>query len=82
MRLLLLLAELLAIGIASLLAGRLLPDPWRGRVQNTLKAIYQADPATWNTAVGVAAAPITGSYVGGIPYAPFRSGGGSRAPQK
>jgi len=44
-------------------------------VQNTLKAIYQADPATWNTAVGIAADPITGSYVGGIPYAPFRDGG-------
>jgi hypothetical protein len=44
-------------------------------VQNTLKAIYQADPATWNQAVGIAADPITGAYVGGIPYEPFREGG-------
>jgi subtilase family protein/flagellar hook capping protein FlgD len=44
-------------------------------VQNTLKAIYQADPATWSQAVGIAADPITGSYLGGIPYQPFRSGG-------
>jgi arylsulfatase A-like enzyme/uncharacterized membrane protein YbhN (UPF0104 family) len=38
MRLVLLLAELLALGAASLLAGRLLAPPWRGRVQNALKA--------------------------------------------
>jgi arylsulfatase A-like enzyme/uncharacterized membrane protein YbhN (UPF0104 family) len=38
MRLLLLLGELLAVGIAALLAGRLLRDPWRGRVHNALKA--------------------------------------------
>ena len=44
-------------------------------VQNTLKAVYQADPATWSQAVGIAADPITGSYVGGIPYSPFREGG-------
>ncbi|MGH7729870.1 MAG: FlgD immunoglobulin-like domain containing protein, partial [Candidatus Eiseniibacteriota bacterium] len=44
-------------------------------VQSTLKAIYQADPATWSQAVGIAGDPITGSYVGGIPYTPFRSGG-------
>lgn len=47
----------------------------RSWVQNTLKAIYQADPATWSQAVGVAGDPITGGYVGGIPYVPFRSGG-------
>ncbi|HKQ57286.1 MAG TPA: S8 family serine peptidase [Candidatus Eisenbacteria bacterium] len=44
-------------------------------VQNTLKAIYQADPATWSQAVGIAGDPITGSYVAGIPYQPFREGG-------
>jgi len=38
MRLVLLLGELLAIVVAALLAGRLLSDPWRGRVQNVLKA--------------------------------------------
>jgi arylsulfatase A-like enzyme/uncharacterized membrane protein YbhN (UPF0104 family) len=38
MRLVLLLGELLAIGVAALLAGRLLESPWRGRVQNALKA--------------------------------------------
>jgi len=38
MRLLLLLGELLVIGGAALLAGRLLREPWRGRVQNVLKA--------------------------------------------
>ncbi len=44
-------------------------------VQNTLRAIYQADPATWSRAVGIASDPITGGYVAGIPYTPFRSGG-------
>jgi hypothetical protein len=44
-------------------------------VQNTLKAIFQTDPATWNQANGIAGDPITGAYVGGIPYTPFRDGG-------
>ncbi len=38
MRLVLLLGELLVIGVAWLLAGRWIGEPWRGRVQNTLKA--------------------------------------------
>jgi arylsulfatase A-like enzyme/uncharacterized membrane protein YbhN (UPF0104 family) len=38
MRLVLLLGELLAVGIAWFLAGRLLDPPWRDRVQNGLKA--------------------------------------------
>jgi subtilase family protein len=44
-------------------------------VQNTLRAIYQNDPATWSSAVGIAGDPISGSYVSGIPYTPIRSGG-------
>ena len=38
MRLVLLLAELLGVGVAWALSGRLLSEPWRGRVQNVLKA--------------------------------------------
>jgi len=38
MRLVLLLAELLAVAVAWVLAGRMLGEPWRGRAQNTLKA--------------------------------------------
>ena len=38
MRLVLMLAELIAVGVGWFLAGRLLGDPWRGRVQNVLKA--------------------------------------------
>src|SRR6185503_13757722 len=47
----------------------------RDWVQTTLKAIYQMDPTTWSQAVGIAGDPITGSYVAGIPYTPFRDGG-------
>ncbi len=42
---------------------------------NIMHATYQADPATWSTAFGVAADPISGGFVAGVPYTPFRDGG-------
>ncbi len=44
-------------------------------VETTLRAQYQADPATWSQAIGIAGDPITGGYTTGIPYTPVRSGG-------
>jgi hypothetical protein len=42
--------------------------------ENELKSIWQADPATWTSVLGYAADPISGAYVGGIPYTPHRAG--------
>ncbi len=47
-------------------------DTW---TQNTLHAQYITDPATWAQNLGVVSDPISGSYVAGVPYTPFRSGG-------
>ena len=44
-------------------------------LQNTLHTQYLADPPTWTLELGLGADPISGSYVGGVPYTPFRSGG-------
>jgi hypothetical protein len=41
---------------------------------NELKAIWQADPTTWSSVIGYAGDPISGGYVGGIPYTPHRAG--------
>lgn len=42
--------------------------------ENELKAIWQADPASWSLVRGIAGDPVSGAYTGGVPYAPHRSG--------
>ncbi len=42
--------------------------------QNTMHSQWQQDPATWATVRGVAGDPISNTWIGGIPYTPFRSG--------
>ena len=42
--------------------------------QQTLKTIYQLDPAGWSQVIGVAADPISGPYTAGLPYAEHRPG--------
>ncbi len=42
--------------------------------ETELKAIWQADPATWSSVLGIAGDPISGTYTAGIPYTPHRSG--------
>jgi hypothetical protein len=42
--------------------------------ENELKAIWQADPATWSLVRGVAGDPVSGAYTGGVAYEPHRSG--------
>ena len=44
-------------------------------LNGTLKVIFNADPTTWTANTGYAADPISGSYVGGVPYEPVRAGG-------
>lgn len=43
-------------------------------VQNEWKITFQADPLTFSSVRGLAGDPISGSYVGGIPYTPHREG--------
>ncbi|HKQ56943.1 MAG TPA: S8 family serine peptidase [Candidatus Eisenbacteria bacterium] len=43
-------------------------------VLNTLRTIYNSDPAGWTSVAGIAADPISGPYTGGLPYAEHRSG--------
>lgn len=43
--------------------------------ENTMHSDWQQDPATWATVRGVAGDPISNTWIGGIPYTPFRSGG-------
>jgi hypothetical protein len=42
---------------------------------NTLHTSWLTDPATWANQFGFASDPISGAYVGGVSYLPFRSGG-------
>lgn len=42
---------------------------------NTLKTVWQADPATWVQMNGYVGDPISGPNSGGVGYEPFRSGG-------
>jgi hypothetical protein len=44
-------------------------------LNNTLKIVFNADPSTWTLNTGYAADPLSGSYVGGVPYEPVRTGG-------
>ena len=44
-------------------------------LNGTLKVIFNADPTTWTINTGIAADPISGGYVGGVPYEPVRAGG-------
>ena len=42
--------------------------------QQTLKTIYQLDPAGWSQVIGVALDPISGPYTLGVPYTEHRPG--------
>ena len=42
---------------------------------DVLHASWNSDPTTWSTNTGIAADPISGNWVGGVPYTPFRDGG-------
>jgi len=42
--------------------------------ENELKAIWQADPASFSLARGIPGDPVSGSYTGGVSYTPHRSG--------
>ncbi|HKA24985.1 MAG TPA: S8 family serine peptidase [Candidatus Eisenbacteria bacterium] len=60
-----------------LAASGVSPTATPGRVSwlnNTLRATYLSDIASFSAAVGVASDPVTGNYTGGIPYTPVWSG--------
>lgn len=44
-------------------------------IENDLHFKFLEDPATWSVNSGQASDPISGAYVGGVSYTPFRSGG-------
>jgi hypothetical protein len=44
-------------------------------LNGTLKVMFSADPTTWTANTGIAADPISGAYVAGVPYEPVRAGG-------
>jgi hypothetical protein len=43
-------------------------------VLNTLRTVYQADPATWSAVAGYASDPISDPYTSGVPYQESRAG--------
>ncbi len=49
-------------------------NPRKTWLNNYLHLLWDADPLTWSSIVGIAADPISGAYTGGISYTPHRDG--------